>query len=69
MTYNWKENSWMRTFSKEIWVLWQTISSRIWTHVAVFILYDDNHYTKWAYFFKKKYVHTGIICVSLQINK
>ena len=23
----------------------QTVSSRIWTRVAVFISYDDNHYT------------------------
>ena len=23
----------------------QSVSSRIWTHVAVFISYDDNHYT------------------------
>ena len=23
----------------------QSLSSRIWTHIAVFISYDDNHYT------------------------
>ena len=23
----------------------QSVSSRIWTRVAVFIFYDDNHYT------------------------
>ena len=36
-------------------VLWemQSVSSRIWTHVAVSISYDDNHYT------------TGIYCLLL----
>ena len=28
----------------------QSISSRIWTRVAVFISYDDNHYTMGYYF-------------------
>ena len=27
----------------------QSVSSRIWTHVAVSISYDDNHYTTNAY--------------------
>ena len=28
----------------------QSVSSRIWTRVAVFISYDDNHYTTGTYY-------------------
>ena len=28
----------------------QSVSSRIWTHVAVSISYDDNHYTTGTWF-------------------
>ena len=39
-------NNWIHTFPKGL-VLWemQSVSSRIWTRVAVSISYDDNHYT------------------------
>ena len=41
------ENNWTHTFLKGISAMWkmQSVSSRIWTRVAVSIPYDDNHYT------------------------
>ena len=35
----------------------QSVSSKIWTCVAVSISYDDNHYTKGASTFSKNITH------------
>ena len=43
---SWRENNWMHTFPKGISTHeMQTVSSRIWTRLAVWISYDDNQYT------------------------
>ena len=46
ITHSWRENNWIHTFPKGISAMWNAVSSRIWTRVAVSISYDDNHYTK-----------------------
>ena len=45
-THSWRENNWVHTFPKDI-VLSEMQSAlfKIWTHAAVPIFYDDNHYT------------------------
>ena len=49
----------------------QSVSSRIWTRVAVSISYDDNHYTTrtsnliWGY--KRVYTHPKGICSKVNV--
>ena len=52
--HSWRENNWIHTFPKGISAMWNAVSSRIWTRIAVSISYDDNHYTTGTY----------ILCVS-----
>ena len=42
-THSWRENNWIHTFPMLCEM--QSVSSRIWTCVAVSISNDDNHYT------------------------
>ena len=42
----WRENNWIHIFPKSISAMWNAISLvQDWTHVALSISYDDNHYT------------------------
>ena len=45
----------------------QSVSSRIWTHVAVSISYDDNHYTTSTLFDVLKY-HYDLLIIQLNIS-
>ena len=43
-THRWRENNWIHTFHKDISAMWNAISCRIWTRVAVSISDGDNYY-------------------------
>ena len=48
----------------------QSVSSRIWTRVAVFITYDDNHYTTGIYvcMYVFMYMCLSILTESISLN-
>ena len=50
----------------------QSVSSRIWTRVAVSIFYDDNHYTtgtsKFIIIIRKKYPTSRLICILYRLK-
>ena len=44
-THSWRENNRIHTFPKGISVMWNAISLvQVWTHVAMSIYYNNNHY-------------------------
>ena len=53
-------------------VLWemQSALSRIWTHVAMSISYDDNHYTmgNWWFFYHHHHHHQGILTAQIPLT-
>ena len=49
LTHSGKENNWIHTFPMGINAMWNAVSSRIWTHVAVSIFFGNNHYTIYAW--------------------
>ena len=51
-SHSWRENNWIHTFPRVLVLCeMQSVSSRIWTRVAVSIYYDDNHYTTVTFIF------------------
>ena len=45
----------------------QSVSSRIWTRVAVSMSYDDNHYTTGTYIMKQNSFPSGLLCVCVLV--
>ena len=47
----------------------QSVSSRIWTRVTVFISYDDNNYTKWSCNCRFFYIFFGYYNLVVSFNQ